>query len=130
MDSKEFTELVDIFVQVRDKKRELDAAYKIAAAELDELIEEARAAMLSYMQASEGQETIRTIHGTVSKVASVKFIVRDKQAFSQYVKEQDQLGLLEVRPVKRNVMELISAGNPVPPGLEQRTEYLVRVTAA
>ena len=130
MDSKEFVDFVDVFVQLRDKKRELDATYKVAAAELDELLEEARAAMLSYMHASEGQETIRTIHGTVSKVEGVKFIVRDKQAFSQYVKEEDQLGLLEVRPIKRNLMELIAAGNPVPPGLEQRTEYAIRVTAA
>jgi hypothetical protein len=116
--------LTEIYVKIRDKRRELkkqddelEAQLNIVAAELLEICK------------AQGSSLIRTPHGTISKRVSKRYWTSDWHSFYEFIKEHDAFGLMAQR-INGSNMEQFLEENPDlhPPGLNaEQTQSVVIV---
>lgn len=122
----QLNELIGRYVQIRDKKSELKAAYDAKAALIDQALEKIEAKLLETFEAN-GTESVRTEHGTAYTSTRNYCSAADKEAFLEFVKREDDWGLLDVRPLKSAVEQYKSTNDDLPPGLNWRSERVVNI---
>lgn len=105
--------LTEIYVKIRDKRRELkkqddelEAQLNIVAAELLEICK------------AQGSSLIRTPHGTISKRTTKRYWTSDWHSFFEFIKEHDAFGLMQQRINTANMEQFLEENPDLhPPGL-------------
>lgn len=122
----QLSDLIGKYVELRDKKAELKAAYTEKAAKIDTVLAKIEGKLLETFDQS-GTESVRTEFGTAYKSTVVSCTTADKGAFLKFVQDNDAWPLLDARPLKSAIIEYKDQHQDIPPGLNWRSEIVVNV---
>ena len=122
-------DVVARYVALRDKKAALKAELDKATEKIDEGMVRLERFMLDYLNKA-GRSSAGPGEATADKASVTSVTTGDKQAFLDYVKEQEAWGLLDVRPSKTAVVEFRTENDDLPPGINWREENVVRIRRA
>lgn len=106
--------LAEVYVKIRDARRELAKRDEELKSQLDTIAEE-----LLVICKDQGASTIRTPHGTISRRVDKHFWTNDWDSFFRFVKENEAFALMQ-RRINNSNMEQFLEENPNlhPPGLQ------------
>jgi len=116
--------LTEIYVKIRNKRRELkkqddelEAQLNIIASELLDICKE------------QGSSLIRTPHGTISKRVTKRYWTSDWRSFYDFIKENDAFALMQQRINTANMEQFLEENPDLhPPGLNaEQTQTVVIV---
>lgn len=120
-------ELIAHYLKARDKKEELKAAYDAKAKKIDEVLTKIEGALMVRME-REGTESMKSEHGTAYISTRNSCTTADKEAFLKYIRDHNEWGLLDARPLKSAVEVFIDANDgELPPGINWRSENVLRI---
>lgn len=120
-------EAVELYIKMRDKKAQMKAEFDEKIAPLNEKMEKLEAKLLQAFQTL-GMDSVKTEFGTAYTTVRTSASVADKDAFMNFVKEQGEWSLLEIRAAKLAVEQFREANdNELPPGINIREERVVNV---
>lgn len=120
-------EAVELYIKMRDKKAQMKAEFDEKIAPLNEKMEKLEAKLLQAFQTL-GMDSVKTEFGTAYTTVRTSASVADKDAFMNFVKEQGEWSLLEIRAAKVAVEQFREANdNELPPGINIREERVVNV---
>lgn len=119
-------ELIGKYLAIRDKKNEIKAQYDEKVKLIDEALTKIENHLLRTLQNS-GADSIRTDVGTAYVSERNSCTTADKQAFLDHVKENDDWGLLDARPLKSAIESYKEEHGDIPPGLNWRSEQVLRI---
>jgi hypothetical protein len=122
----DYNELVGHYVRLRDKKAEHKAEYDAKVKKIDEALEKIEQKLLALFNES-GMESVRTEAGTAYKSLQTSANVADRDAFFQFVKDNDAFELLEARVSKKAVEEFKAANEELPPGVNWNARFTVNI---
>lgn len=116
--------LAEVYVKIREARRELAKKDDELKAQLDVITEK-----LLDICKDQGASTIRTPHGTISRRINKHYWTSDWHSFFQFVKEHDSFSLLQHRINNANMDQFLKE-NPalVPPGLQAENSQTVVIT--
>lgn len=124
------SELVQKYVELRDKKALLDAAHKAEMAPYEEKLEKIEAYLLKTFDEI-GMDSVKTEHGTAYTTTRTTASVADKDVFMEHIKEHEDWHLMEIRCNKTAVEQYKSANDgALPPGVNWREERKVNIKRA
>lgn len=119
--------LVEQFVRLRDKREKLSKAYKEADDKLKDQMQVITADLLSTMNNSK-LDTMRTEHGTVSRLIDIKPSATDWTKIYAWVKKHDAFEMFNKRLNTSFIKEYMDEHDgKLPPGVNIHQEYVVRV---
>lgn len=121
--------IIDRYVKLRDKKSQMEAAHKEALAPINQAMDRLENAILDRLN-QQGVESVRTTAGTAYKSTSVSVTVADKQVFRQWLIENGQWEMADIRAAKTNVAEYRASNDDIPPGLNYRESLSVGIRRA
>jgi hypothetical protein len=123
----DLAKLIDRFVALRDRKRELEQEHKMILRPYDQIMEEISAKLLKHMQEI-GADHVASPGGTAYQTTKNSATIRDQAAFRNYVIEQGMFDLVDWRANANAVFEFINNAGYIPPGLNTSsyTKVLVR----
>ncbi len=119
-------EMVGAYIQLRDRKEELDAAHAKRVASLKTLMAE----LERHLQAAlveANAESIRTDTGTVFTAMQTSVRTADAGVFRRFVLDSGAWDLIETRPSKPAVEAWLAEQGELPPGVEISRTSVVRV---
>jgi len=120
------SELVAMYIQLRDKKAEYKAEYEAKVAKIEENLDKIEAKLLQVFEES-GMDSVKTEAGTAYKSTRVSVTTGDKDAFMEFVRTNDEWPLLEVRPSKSAIEQYREQHDDLPPGINWRAEQVVNI---
>lgn len=120
------SELVEAYIKLRDRKAQIKAEYDGKVALVQEKIDKIEAVLLKAFQDT-GMESVKTEAGTAYKTTRSTASVADRDVFMQYVVQNGEWPLLEVRCSKQAVEQYKAANEELPPGITWREEVVVNV---
>lgn len=120
------SDLVALYVRLRDKKAELKAEYESKIDKIDGNLDKIEAKLLQIFEES-GMDSVKTEAGTAYKSTRVSVTTGDKDAFMEFVRTNDEWPLLEVRPSKSAVEQYREQHDDLPPGINWRAEQVVNI---
>jgi nanoRNase/pAp phosphatase (c-di-AMP/oligoRNAs hydrolase) len=121
------SEAVSIYIQLRDQKAQLKAAFDEKVAPLQEKMDKLEAKLLEVFNQT-GMDSVKTEFGTAYSTVRTTASVADRDSFMDFVKANEEWALLEVRVSKSAVEQFRSANdNELPPGINIREERVVNV---
>lgn len=117
---------VEQYLKLRDKKAEIAKKHKEELAPYDEAL---RALENLFQQAmdAQGLENLKTEAGTAYKSTVGSVSVADWDAFFDYVRTNDAWHLVEKRPAKTAVEEVLEETGELPPGLDYSRTVKINV---
>lgn len=118
------SELVAKYIELRDKKYELKHQYEFKAAQLDEVLDKIEAKLLQVFD-SAGMDSVKTEFGTAYASTRATASVADKETFMNFIKENEEWSLMEVRAAKLAIEQYKTANGDLPPGINYREERVV-----
>jgi hypothetical protein len=121
--------IIERYVQLRDRKAELKAAFDASVAEINAGLERLEGAILDTLTA-QGVESVRTGAGTAYKSISTSVTAADGELFMQWCLANDRLDMLEKRPSKTAVEAYKAANDDLPPGINWKSAVSVGVRRA
>jgi hypothetical protein len=121
--------LVKAFIELRDKRSAIKAAFEAEDSKLKARQEQIEAILLARYN-ERGVESSRTAYGTAYKTTVGYASVVDKEAFKNYVVENNAWELLTISANKSAIKQYIDENNDLPPGVNWREELHVRVNRA
>ena len=119
-------ELVGKYIEIRDKKAELKAEYETKVAKLDMYLEKIEAKLLSVFDEI-GMDSCKTEFGTAYTSHRSTASVADREVFMNFIKENEEWPLLEVRASKTGIEQYKEANAELPPGVNWRSERVVNI---
>lgn len=116
--------LTEIYVKIRDARRELATRDEELKAQLDTVSEK-----LLEICKEQGASTIRTEYGTVSRRTNKRYWTSDWDSFFRFLKEHDAFSLMQHR-INNNTMAQFLEENPNlhPPGVQADASYTIVIT--
>jgi hypothetical protein len=108
--------LVEKYVQVRDKKKEIEGTHKKQLAPYTEALTKLEAVILNHLNTT-GSESVRTNKGTAYKSVSTSVTTADKGAFTQWCIDNQMWDMTDMRPAKKAVEDYVAEKDDLPPGL-------------
>lgn len=120
------SEAVSIYIKMRDKKSQMKAEFEASIAPLNEKMEKLEAKLLDIFNKT-GMDSVKTEFGTAYTTTRVTASVADREVFMNYVKDNEEWSLLEVRAAKTAVEQFRSIHDDIPPGISMREERVVNV---
>jgi sugar phosphate isomerase/epimerase len=116
--------LTEIYVKIRDARRELATRDEELKAQLDTVSEK-----LLEICKEQGASTIRTEYGTVSRRTTKRYWTSDWDSFFRFLKEHDAFSLMQHR-INNNTMAQFLEENPElhPPGVQADASYTIVIT--
>lgn len=120
------SELVAKYIELRDKKYELKHQYEFKAAQLDETLSKIEAKLLQVFD-SAGMDSVKTEFGTAYASTRSTASVADKETFMNFIKENEEWSLMEVRAAKLAIEQYKTANGDLPPGVNYREERVVNI---
>ena len=118
--------LVEKYVQLRDKKSELDKAHKEKMAKYNNAMQELEARLLDNLN-SMGVESARTPNGTAYRTVRSSVKVEDRDAFLDFIRENGEWEFLESRANKTAVESYLEEQEELPPGLSINRQSVVNI---
>lgn len=120
-------EAVQLYIQLRDKKAEMKAEFDAKLAEVQGKMDKLEVKLLQAFETA-GIDSIKTEFGTAYTQVRTSVTTADRDTFFNYVKDNEEWSLLEVRPAKTAVEQFRAANdNEIPPGLNIREERVVNI---
>jgi len=120
------SELVEKYIQLRDKKSEYKAEYDAKVVKIEEALDKIEAILLETFDKT-GLDSAKTEFGTAYTTTRTTASVADKDAFMEHVKAKEDWQLLEVRVSKTGVEQYKEVNEDLPPGVNWRAERVVNV---
>jgi hypothetical protein len=120
------SELVALYVQLRDDKASLKAEYDAKLAPIEEKMQKIEAKLLEVFDNS-GMDSVKTEFGTAYKSERTSVSVADRDAFVDFIKAGDHWSMMEVRAAKTAVEQYKAANDELPPGLNWKSEIVVNI---
>lgn len=120
------SDLVAKYIELRDKKYELKHQYDFKAAQLDEVLGKIESKLLQVFD-SAGMDSVKTEFGTAYASTRSTASVADKEAFMNFIKENEEWSLMEVRAAKLAIEQYKTANGDLPPGVNYREERVVNI---
>lgn len=121
--------IVERYVQLRDKKAEMKAAYEASVADLNTGMAKLENAIMATLN-EQGVESVRTSAGTAFKSVSTSATVADWDAFKNYCLENDRTDMFEKRCSKLAVEQYRADNEDLPPGINWKAAVTVNVRRA
>ena len=121
--------IVERYVQMRDRKAEMKAAYEASVADLNTGMAKLENAIMATLN-EQGVESVRTASGTAFKSVSNSATIADWDAYLAFVKENDRWDMLEKRCAKLAVEQYRAANDDLPPGVNWKSAVTVNVRRA
>ena len=119
--------LAKVYIRIRDKISELTRDYETQVEEL-KLQQSQVADVMKTQMRSVNELSSKTAYGTVSLITKVRYQAMDKDAFKQFVIENEAVDLYEQRIAQKNMAQFIADNpNTVIPGLDVVSEVTVSV---
>ena len=106
--------LVDNYVKLRDRKRQLEDAYKKQVEPFTKLMAEVEGQLLEHMQAAD-IDSVATPGGTCYRSTVPRATIKDGSAFRQWVIQHGRYELVDWRANARSVFDFINENNGAPP---------------
>jgi phage host-nuclease inhibitor protein Gam len=122
-------EAIAMYIKLRDKKAEIRAEYNSKVEKLDQNMKKIEASVLKAFHAS-GQTKAGTSAGTVFIKNRVSDKVVDREAFLEFVKENDHFEFIESRISKAALDEYVEETGDLPPGVTRSVEQTINVRRA
>lgn len=122
-------ELVKLYVQLRDRRAEAKKAWENQDEDMKAKQGKIEGLLLARFN-ERGIESARTVAGTAFKAKSEFASVADKDAFFNFIKENDAFEFLESRCNKTAIRQYIETNNDLPPGINWREEIHIQVRRA
>ncbi len=122
-------QLVDQFIRLRDKLKEVDDAHKEktrAARQHKELLEAKLLERLNDL----GGDSVKTAHGTVYRTTRRSATIADGDTFRQYVITNAEFDLVDWKANANAVDDYIKNNTAPPPGINFSTAFTVGVRRA
>ena len=118
-------DVINRYIQMRDRKAELKAEFDGKVAVLDEGMDKCEAFILAHLVKT-GQTTAGTASGTafISEVKSVT--VADPEEFKNYLFQSGNWHMADIRAAKNAIVEFKDEHQDLPPGINYREEKVVR----
>ena len=120
------SELVAKYIEMRDKKYEPKHQYDFKAAQLDEALGKIESKLLQVFD-SAGMDSVKTEFGTAYASTRSTASVADKETFMNFIKENEEWSLMEVRAAKLAIEQYKTANGDLPPGVNYREERVVNI---
>lgn len=120
------SELVEKYIELRDKKAEIRHAYEEKANKIDAVLEQIEGTLLKAFDAA-GLDSAKTSAGTAYTSTRTTASVADKDSFMDFVKANSEWHLLETRCSKTAVEQFKEVNGEVPPGVNWREERVVNI---
>jgi predicted nuclease with TOPRIM domain len=120
------SEAVELYIRLRDRKAEMKAEYEAKVEEVVRKMDTLEAKLLEVFQKT-GTDSVKTPAGTAYTSVRSSVSTADKQAFLDFVRENNEWGLLDVRPLKAGVEQFRSINDDLPPGINLREERVVNI---
>lgn len=121
--------LIGKYVQLRDKKAQLEAEHKKSLEPIKTAMDKLESHVLQLLQ-GQGVESVRTTAGTAYRSRSVSVTIADKEVFRQFVQSTDAWALADVRASKTAVEAYREANDDIPPGLNYSACYTLGIRRA
>lgn len=120
--------LVEIYVKIRDTKRELEREAETKVAALDAQLDTIEEKLLSICK-EQGVDGLKTAAGSVRRSIKSTYSTNDWESFYAFIKENDAFPLLHKRISQANMQTFLEE-NPdkLPIGLNVSREYSIVVT--
>ena len=112
----QINELVEKYIELRDKKAEFKKEYEGKVAKLDEVLDKIEVTLLKTFQDT-GVDSLSTSSGTAYVTSRTSATVADWEQFSKFVIEGGNFDFLEKRCSKEAVIQYKAAHNDLPPGI-------------
>jgi len=122
-------DLIDKYVQLRNKKAEFKAAYDEKVGKIDEALDKIEQHLMKVFNET-GQESAKTAAGTAYKQRRFSASVADWPATLEYIQANERWDLLEKRVAKKVIEEMLEETGEVPPGISTRTEFVINVRSS
>lgn len=119
-------QLVDLYIQIRDRRALRKAEYENADAG-DKHKQEKIEGILMVRFHNDGVESIRTDAGTAYVSARSAFSVADRDAFRKFVEDNNAWELVEMRAAKTACTQFKEEHNDLPPGLNYSEVKVINV---
>ena len=121
--------IVERYVQMRDRKAEMKAAYEASVADLNTGMAKLENAIMATLN-EQGVESVRTASGTAFKSVSNSATIADWDAFLTFCRENDRMDMVEKRCSKVAVEQFRAANDDLPPGVNWKSAVTVNVRRA
>ena len=120
------SQLVEMYVALRDRRAQREAAFKNSDSE-DKDRQERIEALLLQRFAESGHESIKTAAGTAYKSIKTSARIADWDIFLDFVKANNAWELLTRSCAKTSVVEFKKETEQLPPGIDWREELQIGV---
>lgn len=120
------SELIDKYIEIRDKKAQLKAEYDLKKNKMDDALDKIEAVILKTFDAS-GMDSAKTENGTAYTSRLITATVADPDIFMQHVIATEAWHMIEKRCSKVGVEQYRAEHDEVPPGINWREERVVNV---
>lgn len=121
--------MIEKYVKLRDRKKELEDAHKSQLAPFNEALDRLEGYMLEAMNEA-GLSSMKSPHGTAYKSMRTSAKVIDWMSTLNYIKENNAWDLLEARVSKLAAQQIIEETKLPIPGVETSSEVCVNVRRA
>lgn len=118
--------LIEKYIQLRDKKTQMKSEFDAKLAPIEEAMQKIEAHIMKTLNEL-GSDRIGGATGVAFKSTQNSATVADKELFRQFVLENDRWELADIRASKTAVKEYIDENDDLPPGINWRSETVIRV---
>lgn len=119
-------ELVDRYIQLRDKKAAIKKEYEEKVSKVESVMGKVESVLLKHFDET-GADSIKTDAGTAYKSNRTSATVGDWDSFLAHVQKTEAWHLLEHRAAKKAVEEYKAANDDLPPGINWSSEVVVNI---
>lgn len=120
------SELVGLYVELRDNKAQLKGEYDAKVATIDKKLDKIEGALLKTFDTA-GMNSFSSDNGTAYISTRTSASVADKDVFMSYVKATGEWHLLETRASKLAVEQVKAETGELPPGLNWSETRVVNI---
>jgi hypothetical protein len=110
-------EMVAMYIKLRDSKKQKDDEHKKSMERVVAGMEKLEGLLLAHLQES-GATSVGCEAGTVYMRIETSATIEDKEAFTDWVKDQPDWSALDIKANKTAIKAMIEAKLPLPPGLK------------
>lgn len=118
--------LIEKYIQLRDKKTQMKSEFDAKLAPIEEAMQKIEAHLMKTLNEL-GSDRIGGATGVAFKSTQNSATVADKELFRQFVLANDRWELADIRAAKTAIKEYIDENDDLPPGINWRSETVIRV---
>lgn len=119
-------DVVAAYIRLRDEKAEVKARHQEELAPINERMFKIEGWLHRELQ-RQGVQSFKTKQGTAFVQTSTSVTVEDFEATLPFIKQHGLWDMLEARVSKSAVMDWVESNGSVPPGVNIKTDEVVRV---